>query len=352
MPSSGWSPSTSGSATSPANGRGRGDAGEREVEHDVHDARRRVDLAEASARADRRAGAQRDDDEAGEREVARPRPGRAQHRPPTSSAATPMTASTAPPTRTTTTRGQQRAGTRIPTAVSACAVSRVAPPWRHRRRRAAPPRSRTARRGRSRGARRRSGRRWSWALGGRGRRWSVRRSSVRRSVGGAVVVEPVVGSPVASSWSMVSVARTSFTARHELAPVGERAEHHVEAERAAGSWKNRCTPAWPADGALEHVGAEVALGQDLRHARGLEQRLVDAGRVVLEQHDQHVVGAELVDRAAGEVADARRERDRRHVQHRVGRLPRGAGGPSSASAAPPRPPTAGGTPGLPSPSAA
>ena len=40
-----------------------------EVEHHVHDARRGVDLAEASARADRRSGAQRQHHEDGEREV-------------------------------------------------------------------------------------------------------------------------------------------------------------------------------------------------------------------------------------------------------------------------------------------
>ena len=48
-----------------------------------------------------------------------------------------------------------------------------------------------------------------------------------------------------------------------------------------------------------------------------EQRLVGARRVVLEQHDEHVARAELVDRAAGEVAHAGRQRDRRHVHHRV-----------------------------------
>jgi hypothetical protein len=71
---------------------------------------------------------------------------------------------------------------------------------------------------------------------------------------------------------------------------------------------------------LHDVGAEV-VGRELpRDAPLLEQRLIDARRVVLEEHDQEVVAAELVDGAAGEVADPGRQRDGRRVQHRVGRL--------------------------------
>ena len=108
IPSSGWSPSTSGSGDVADERCCSGDPREREVEHHVHEAGRRVDLAEATARTDWCTRAQHDEHEAGEHEVAERDRARDSTGPPTSSATVARIASPAPPNRTTRRAGRTR----------------------------------------------------------------------------------------------------------------------------------------------------------------------------------------------------------------------------------------------------
>ena len=218
MPSSGWSASTSGSATSPTNAAAVGDAREHDVEHDVHDARWRVDLAEAPARADRRAAAQGDDHETGERDVATRRPAR-QHR----SADEQRGDADDRFERTADAHGDARGNdAREPQPDRGQRLRGVARSHRlrtRRRPRAARWRSRTGRRGRSRRARCRKSRAVV-VVGGRSWRGAsvVGASVVGTSVdGGVVVVLLGVVLPVASSGSMVSVREHLVDPLHQLA---------------------------------------------------------------------------------------------------------------------------------------
>ena len=91
----------------------------------------------------------------------------------------------------------------------------------------------------------------------------------------------------------------------------------------------------------------------LKRAAGCPRRRTTAGRTLAASYsnsdDEGVVGAEPVDRAAGEVAHVGRQRDGRHVHDRVGDLTRRrAVGPSAAGRRRPRRRPGDGTRDLPS----
>src|SRR3981189_50441 len=92
---------------------------------------------------------------------------------------------------------------------------------------------------------------------------------------------------------------------HQLGSVRVAAEHYVERERPACFGTEHLRTGLAAQPPLQDVWAEGVGVQCTREPSTGEEPCPNAGGVVLEEHNQHIMNTELLDGAAAEVADHR-----------------------------------------------